>query len=153
MSVFVCLSCSAFIPFKYIYSTRPYFIECFCVFVLNIIRHPSVFTAWPTHGQLIFLLTVMLGNHCAHLTQDMIHTHNPLQNDSLRHKHWSVGFYGDFPSVLIMNTFALILDWGRVDRIWMGLCQCLPPPFNSYFVFNIFKKYVKTSLSLVSLIH
>lgn len=75
-------------------------------------RCASHYFNWRTN--MIQLSWVMPGNNWAWLTQDMIHTNCTRQNDSVCPKHWSVGFYGDFPGVLMMNTLVLISDWASL---------------------------------------
>ena len=75
----------------------------------------------------------MTANHEGHLSQEVIHWKYPLENYSLFVVNIVniVGFECGFPNVLIINTFAFILDWNRLDTTLKA-----PLPF-SYYLLNM----------------
>lgn len=85
----------------------------------QVVRRPSVLLCDSvTHDVTnTFIFTVMPADHRAHLSQKVIHSNYPLENDSLFVVKIVnvVGFMWGFPHALIMDTFVLILDWNCLD--------------------------------------
>lgn len=103
-------------------------------------------TVWPmTHDVTnTFIFTVMPANLRAHLSQEVIHSNYPLENDSLFVVNIVnvVGFMWGFPNVLIMNTFVLILDRICLEGTWKDLISVsmFPPPFTAIFCLTCLSK-------------
>lgn len=89
-----------------------------------------------------FILSEMPTNRTAHLPQDVIHSNYPVENDSLFVVNIVnvVGFVWGFPSVLIMNTFVLILDLKCLSKTMKGSDFYVPSPFIAIFhMMRLFK--------------